>query len=145
MLNTIEEWNLKYGPFDSNTRLVTLDVVGLYTNIPHDDLKTALRFYLRQRLNNNVIPPTEEIIRVVDHALLNNVFSFECDMYRQIHGTAMGTPMASSVANLFMGWLEEDFLHSSGISFNADLYKRFIDDCFLLWNGTDDDLNRFTE
>ena len=46
MLQVLQDWNLHYGPFDDNTLLVTLDVVGLYTNIPHDDLHTTLHHFL---------------------------------------------------------------------------------------------------
>ena len=79
--------------------------MGLYTSIPHNDLQTALRFYLKRRLQNNATPPTDEIIRVVNHVLENNVFAFENECFIQIHGKAMGTRMAPSIATLFMGWI----------------------------------------
>ena len=43
----------------------------------------------------------------MNHILRNNTFVFEGKVYKQILGTAMGTPMAPSIANLFMGMLEE--------------------------------------
>ena len=46
MLRTLQQWNHDYGPFKDGVRLVTIDVIGLYTNIPHQDLLTALRFHL---------------------------------------------------------------------------------------------------
>ena len=93
MLRMIENWNQQHGPFPAHTRLVTIDVVGLYTNIPHDDMMSSLR----QRLDSTPAldrPPTGAVMEVAQHVLLNNVFSFEGQVYRQIHGTAMGTPMA---------------------------------------------------
>ena len=35
MLRTLQQWNHDYGPFGDGMRLVTIDVIGLYTNIPH--------------------------------------------------------------------------------------------------------------
>ena len=56
----------------------------------------------------------------------------------------MGTPMAPTVANLFMGWLESRLLEESPVHIDADRWKRFIDDIFILWTGTQEDLDRFT-
>ena len=60
LLQALQDWNLLYGPFDDNTLLVTLDVVGLYTNIPHDDLHTTLHHFLDNGTASNS-PPVEEL------------------------------------------------------------------------------------
>ena len=142
MLNIIEEWNHTHGPFPENTRLVTIDVVGLYTNIPHDDMMAALQ----ERLDSTPAlsrPSTGAVMEVAGHVLTNNVFSFENQVYRQVHGTAMGTPMAPSVANLFMACLEENMLGNSPVPVERRFWKRFIDDIFLLWTGTAEELEQF--
>ena len=51
--------------------------------------------------------------------------------------------MAPSAANLFMGWLEAQLLASSPVPVSQDTRKRFIDDIFLLWTGTPEDLDVF--
>ena len=45
--------------------------------------------------------------------LKNNHFTFDGNYYLQINGTAMGTKMTPSYANIFMGDLEERLLLSS--------------------------------
>jgi len=50
--------------------------------------------------------------------------------YLQVKGIAMGTRMAPSYANLYMGSLEEDFLNSEDSK--PDLWLRFIDDIFFV-------------
>ena len=139
MLRTIEQWNHDYGPFNDSVKLVTLDVVGLYTNIPHDEIETALRFHL-QGAQVDGISPTDRIIQVVDHILRNNVFKFEDRIFKQIFGTAMGTPMARSVAILFMAWLEKRILAGSPVPIQEDNWRRFIDDIIMLWTGTEEEL-----
>ena len=52
----------------------------------------------------NVIRQTLQLI------LNNNYFEFNGKYYLQTHGTAMGTPVAPSYANLFMAALEEQLL-----------------------------------
>lgn len=144
MLNTIEHWNQQYGPFPENTKLVTIDVVGLYTNIPHGEMKDAIREHLNCKQNENR-PPTETVVEVAEHVLDNNVFAFEDSYYQQTYGTAMGTPMAPSVANLFMASLEEKLINQSPVTIQREFWKRFIDDIFLLWTGTDEELATFME
>ena len=60
-------------------------------------------------------PPVEELIRIMDHVLKNNVFEFDGELFQQVFGTAMGTPMAPSLANLFMAWLEEAMMAASPV------------------------------
>ena len=143
MLQTIQDWNLKNGRIEGMT-LVTIDVVSLYTNIPHSDMICALTHFLNKQHNEHT-PPTQVVVTATEHVLLNNVFTFEDQLYKQIHGTAMGTPMAPSLANLFMGWLEDKIMSSSPIKFPTDNWKRFLDDIFLLWPGTETELQTFTQ
>ncbi|XP_076472105.1 uncharacterized protein LOC143301597 [Babylonia areolata] len=112
----LEDLNVNEGPFGPEATLVTIDVVhvGLYTNIPHDDMLEAITFFLTLHHPDNA-PPTSDIIDVVSHVLRNNYFIFEGLMYKQEHGTAMGTPMAPAIANLFMGWLEKRMLEESPV------------------------------
>ena len=107
----------------------------------HHDLLTALRFHLSSMPQTN-ISPTERVVDIANHVLSSNVFSFE-DYFQQIFGTAMGTPMAPSAPNLFMGWLEVQLLASSPVPVSQDTWKRFIDDIFLLWTGTPEDSDVF--
>ena len=65
--------------------------------------------------------------------LSSNVFSFEDDYFQQIFGTTM----APSAANLFVA--------SSPVPVSQDTWKRFIDDIFLTWTGTPEDLDVFFE
>ena len=49
----------------------------------------------------------------------------------------MGTKCAPSYANIFMGWFEELLTNLS------DFYLRFMDDIFLIWNGTKTEFDNF--
>ena len=129
MLLNIQKWSDKYGTFPAEIKLVTIDVVGLYTNIPHEDLIDAIK----EDLNVNPldgIPKTDLVLKATDHVLKNNVFTFEGEYYEQIYGTAMGTPMAPTVANLFMKKLEERILKNSSVPVNDEFWKRFIEEFF---------------
>ena len=47
----------------------------------------------------------------------------------------MGTKCAPSYANIFMGWFEEKFIFR--------LLTNFINDIFLIWNGTKIEFDNF--
>jgi hypothetical protein len=142
MLQTINKWNTKYGPFNDSVKLVTLDVSSLYTNIPQSEAETAIAYYMQLHPQEN-IPPFDRVLEAVRHVLSQNFFLFEDKVYQQISGTAMGTPVAPTIANLFMGWLESKLLENCPVSINSEYWKRFIDDIFLLWFGSDEELVNF--
>ena len=83
---------------------VTLDVSSLYTNIPHNQGIDACRNPLDTRSNKHI--PTETLCDLLRMILTLNKFMFNQQHYLQIHGTAMGTKMAPSFANLFLGMFE---------------------------------------
>ena len=90
------------------TLLVTLDVSSLYTNIPYEEGITACKEFLN--LRDHLIPSTADLCDLIRLILTMNSFSFNSNYYRQIHGTAMGTRIAPSFTNLFMGKLERELL-----------------------------------
>ena len=86
--------------------LVTLDVSSLYTNIPHNEGIVACKEALNSRESS--APPTANLCHLIRLILSLNAFVFNQQYYLQIQGTAMGTRMTPSYANLFMGKLPPD-------------------------------------
>ena len=84
----------------------------------------------------------ENLTKLFFFATAQTHFSFLGNFYDQIDGVAMGSPLASVLANLFMGhhkkrWLEN---YSSDIEF----YRRYVDDTFALFNTEQDALSFFS-
>ena len=129
-----------------NTKyLVTIDVNSLYTNIPHNEGIDACLHYL-QKYNTEVpsFTPNQTILRTLFHFVLeNNYFLFKDNLYKQLSGTAMGTKMAPPYADLFLGKFEADHILTSPFAGKINLYKRFLDDIFILWGGTCEELTEF--
>jgi hypothetical protein len=73
--------------------------------------------------------------------LKKNNFTFNGNHYLQINGTAMGTKMAPSYANIFMGKFEKQLLESS-IERPLSWY-RSIDDVDMRWTQSDEELQNF--
>ena len=125
-------------PLPDHALLFTMDVVGLYNNIPHVDGLEACRPFLNGRRVQD--PPTEDIVKLAELVLTLNAFQFEDKYFLQIKGTAMGTRMAPSYANLFMGKLENKILEQAQDSKCPSFYRRFIDDVFGIWFYGEDSL-----
>ena len=91
-----------------DTILVTLDVTALYTNIDQKEGAEACFRKLENRANKRF--PSEVLKKFISLVLENNVFRFGTQIYSQIKGTCMGTPMAPNYANIFMAEFEENML-----------------------------------
>ena len=121
--------------------LASIDVSSLYTNIPHQDGLESIAFYLNNEkltFNHPEQPEPEIIVELAKLVLKNNTFEFNEQIYLQKQGTAMGTKMAPSYANLFMGKLEEKLQDE-----HIHTWKRYIDDIFIIWTGTKEELESY--
>ncbi|KAJ8037537.1 hypothetical protein HOLleu_18374 [Holothuria leucospilota] len=122
-----------------NAILVVIDVVGLYPHIPHDEGLYAIRHALNRRQYQEV--PTNLIVELAELVLKNNNFEFNGNHYLQTLGTAIGTKMAPAYANLFMDRLERTLISEARVK--PFLWLRYIDDIFMVWTGSEGELNEF--
>ncbi|XP_069819694.1 uncharacterized protein [Dendropsophus ebraccatus] len=123
--------------------LVSVDVESLYTRIPHDAGVEAVGRFLWQAGQ-----PPEYIAFITDaltFILTNNCFTFGDQWYTQNVGTAMGTPVSCTYANLFLAFFESDLVFSAANPFIKFIktYFRYVDDIFIIWEGTEDDFSNF--
>jgi len=130
------------GPLPPQSYLVTLDVTSLYTNIPNKEgLEAAARLLSKYRPEANLKPKNTSIIKLLEMVLSMNNFTFNGDHYIQVGGTAMGTKAAPGFANCFMGDFEEQFVYPYKLQ--PLKYLRFLDDCFLIWQHSLEELDLF--
>ena len=124
-----------------DTILCTIDVVGLYPNIPHEDGLVAMRKALDEREDKTV--SKDSLIELTECVLKNNIFEHNTSFYKQLRGTAIGTKMAPPYAILFMGDLEEKILKDCDKK--PLTWWRYIDDIFMLWQHGKKELENFLE
>ena len=137
-LNFIEETKVA-----KDTMLVSMDVTSLYTNIPQEEgINIVCDTYESYHLNKPPIPTLylRDMLKLI---LKENSFHFNGKNYLQTHGTAMGTKMAVSFANIFMAAVETEIINRS--HFKPLIWKRYIDDIFSLWNINEEEIYSFTE
>ena len=118
--------------------LFTMDVKGLYTNIPHDEGIEEVTKIIAARTD---MPENYYIIEMLKLVLKGNVFRFDNDFFIQIHGTAMGTRVAPTYSIIFMNAFEEKFIYP--YPRRPKIWLRFIDDVLGIFKGTEQELLEF--
>ena len=134
-------------PLPPNTILATLDVTSLNTNIPHAEgiaSATEALYNKHTEITHTASPPPQHIFRsILTYILKHNYFEFNSNFYLQTHGTAMGTRTAPSYANIFMADLENKLLDNSPNNLQPLIWKRYIDDIFVVWTHGEESLHTF--
>ena len=106
--------------------LCTMDVVGLYPNIPHDEGLSTLRKQLESRREKYV--STGTIIDLAEVVLKNKIFTFEKKTLTQNRGTVIGIKFAPPYSILFMAELIEGIMKKS--DYKPYSWWRYIDHIF---------------
>jgi len=111
-----------------DVQMFTFDAMALYTSIPIDKGIEAVAHFTKH-------DPLHDLILEGLKIVMNwNFFTFGDLCYKQLTGTAMGSPVAPSFANLYLAYYEETQILPQ-FRDNLPLYTRYIDDVFLLWKS----------
>ncbi len=134
---------MKLGSVPANSVLVTFDVVSLYTNILICQAILCIIQALNLLPNTSQKPCNSTIKEMVKVTLESNNFQFNGDNYLQVGGTAMGTRVAPSLANIFMADFEEKYVYT----YHKQPFfgKRYLDDCILVRVHGVDELKKFSD
>ena len=97
------------GGIPDNAILVTADVVRLYTNISNQAGLVALKDTLEKRLDDGNLT-NDDLIKMAEFVLSNNIFGFNNDTFQQISRTAIGTKFEPPYACIYLDQVEQKFL-----------------------------------
>ena len=120
---------------DSNKYVMaSFDIKSLFTNIPLDEAINIATESLFPQNDVSLLGLTSEVFRkLLQFAVKNVLFIFNNQLYQQIDGVAMGSPLGPTLANLFLCHHETKWLTNCPLEFKPTLYRRYIDDTFLLF------------
>ena len=120
--------------FPENSVLLAFDVDNLYPSITIDGALNALAIRLRIRCQQGSVTLEESktLIAIARWILENNFLEFGALFWKQTRGLAMGTPVAVTLANIFLEDLElrvpGKCMQLVGQACKPLFYRRFIDD-----------------
>ena len=112
---------------DKSYKKYSLDFESLYTNIDTEKAIYRITEYFKDKIKyfDFDIVGFNQILKLVLH---NNIFTFNNEFFIQTNGLAMGSKCGPMFANMYVYILEKDWIRIH----NPTVYKRFIDDIFLL-------------
>ena len=121
----------------------SIDIKSFYTNILVREGIEAFRETLQRK--NNLSIPVEYLVKLLKLVMESNIFKFDNDFWIQLIGTSMGTRVAPTYANLFMGKLEKLLLENCPEHLKRFLHtwKRYIDDILVIWTGSEEEFTEF--
>ena len=122
-----------------NAILFTADVAGLNQNIAHQAGLKGLKESFEKRNIKKI--PTNDLAKMAEFVLNNNIFEFNSKAYQQKSGAAIGTKFAPPHACIYMDEVEQKFLETQ--SKKPLIWLKCIDDIFFIWTHGEQELERF--
>ena len=121
--------------FDINDGYVmaSFDVKSLFTQIPLDE---TIEICLEELFVNSEVVEgfnRSQLRELLSLATKECYFLFNGSLYKQIDGVSMGSCLGPSLANIFMCYMERKWLNDCPEDLKPLLYKRYVDDTFLVF------------
>ena len=110
--------------------MVSFDVESLFTNIPLDECIDQAVRYIKEE-NTDIKLSATELKTLLRFATAQTHFLLKGSFYYQVDGVSMGSPLASVLANLFMGHNEKDWIENYK-GCKILFYRRYLDDTFCV-------------
>ena len=84
--------------------MASFDVKAFFTSVPVDPSIQIVqqKLQLDSTLPNRTSMSSSHIICLLEFCLKNTYFLFQGKYYEQVHGAAIGSPISTLIANLFM-------------------------------------------
>lgn len=83
----------------------------------------------------------EPVVELFKYVLRSTYFLYNGTFYEQVDGVAMGSPLSSVIADFYMEVFEKVALETA--IYQPSLYKRYVDDTFVIWTHCLDKLTDF--
>ena len=123
--------NLENITIPSDHMMVSFDVKALYTSIPPKFALETLENFLNKHVSSiKTTLSKEDIIDLTKICLDSNIFSWKNNIYKQIHGTPMGSSISVVLAEICMQAIEDVIFEKVGNLIS--IWMRYVDDVFAI-------------
>ena len=126
-----------YAPND-NDYCVSFDVVSLFTNIPLEETIKIIADFIYADKSRILYPIKKDIFIKLLRKATQGTFLYRDQLYKQVDGVSMGNCLAPTLANFFLGHLEEKLFERCIKEFYPNFYRRYVDDIFCVFSNQSD-------
>ena len=123
---------IDFSSLENGYRLVSFDVVSLFTNVPlRRTINIILnRIYKDKAITTNLKKST--LKKLIHDCCTKTTFSFNEKLYEQIDGVCMGSSLGPVLANIIMTELEKIVLPKLFEEEMIKFYVRYVDDTLVM-------------
>ena len=108
-------------------------MVSLFTNVPLTETIEIIAEKFFSKSSGDTPPIRKNIFIKLMYLATEGFFTFNDKLYKQINGVAMGSPLGTTLANFFLGNLENSVFEHSSPS-HSKIYIRYVDDVFAIFD-----------
>ena len=134
---------LKSHSFSANDVCVSFDVESLFTNVPLleiiNDIADSMytdSYPFPTPEDSNAKRLTKPVFIKLLRLCTEGIFLYKDNIYKQIDGCAMGSPLGPTLANWFLGKIERENIFIDTLNdFNPNFYVRYVDDVFAVFDS----------
>ena len=114
----------------SHVLIVSYDVKSSFTSIPHNVALDCVKTFLENNveISENTRLNMHELYHLAKMCLESNYFSYRGNIYKQITGTPMGSPVSVVIAEIVMEEIERKILCLPN---NFMFWYHYVDDITL--------------
>jgi hypothetical protein len=129
--------NIPENLFRDGYRFVSFDVKSLFTNVL---LKKTINLildiiYNKKQLNTTLKKRT--LKKLLLDCCTKTPFSINGELFKQVDGIAMGSPLGRTLANIIMTNFEDEIIRQLIDSNIIKFYARYVDDTLVLAKPSD--------
>jgi hypothetical protein len=99
-------------------------------------VSTLINFGNKNSCDNTI---TEQTLHILEIILKQNYFQYNDQYYQPEKGIAMGSPISSTLAEIYLQYLEEIYVKHWLQNKEITLYKRYVDDIIIIHVQTNTD------
>ena len=123
-------------PEGASLRFCSYDVQSLFTNIPLDDTIEKLVDEVFKVSNiyefEGVVFSKDTLKEALVLCAKDQLFLFNNEIWKQVDGNSMGSPLGPPLANFYVSHLE-NYKFDFASDFSPDFYCRYVDDIFSIF------------
>ena len=119
--------------FDSKLVMASFDIESLFTNIPlQETIDLCMENLFQDRIHVDNLPK-DSVRELLTRTVPESLILCDQEFYKQHDEVAMGSPLGSTLANVFLCYHENIWLQNCASEFKPIIYRRYVDDTFPLF------------